>query len=262
VSENEKGLPGVDPYIPNAARIYNYFLGGKDNYAADRAAAEAVLAMAPEVRVAARENREFLVRSVGYLAREAGIRQFVDIGAGIPAERSVHEVAQETDPGARVAYVDNDAVVLSHARALLDRGQGTVVVEGDVREPEAILAALEPAELIDLDRPVGVILIAVLHFIGDSDDPAALVRRLLDRLPSGSHVVITHLSDGGVPDDPRIARTRELYQGGLHFRSRKEIEALFDGLELVEPGLVGVGEWRASEADGTSWWLAGVARKP
>ncbi|MGN9842787.1 SAM-dependent methyltransferase [Nonomuraea sp. H19] len=261
MSENEAGLPGVDPRVPNPARIYNYFLGGKDNFAADRAAAEAVLAMAPEVRVAARENREFLVRAVDYLTRGVGIRQFVDIGAGIPAERPVHEVAQAVDPDARVAYVDNDTIVLSHARALLDRGRGTAVVGGDVREPEAILEAPELAGLIDVGRPVAVILIAVLHFVPDSDDPAALVRRLADRLPSGSHVVITHLSDGGVPDDPRIAATRELYRGGLHFRPRKEIEALFDGLELVEPGLVGVGEWRRAGAGGTSWWLAGVARK-
>ncbi|WP_043618841.1 SAM-dependent methyltransferase [Nonomuraea candida] len=262
MSENEAGLPGVDSRTPNAARIYNYFLGGKDNFAADRAAAETVLSMAPEVRVAAMENREFLVRAVEYLAGDAGIRQFVDIGAGIPAERPVHEVAQLIDRDAKVAYVDNDPIVLTHSRALLGRRLGTAVVAGDVREPEAILAAPDLAGLIDLDRPVAVILIAVLHFVPGSDDPAGLVHRLLDRLPSGSHVVITHLSDGGVPDDPRIARTRALYNGGLHFRPRKEIEAFFDGLDLVAPGLVGVGQWRSEPAGGTSWWLGGVARKP
>ncbi|NUT42488.1 MAG: SAM-dependent methyltransferase [Thermoactinospora sp.] len=242
--------------------MYNYFLGGKDNFAADREAAEKVLAMAPEVRVAARENREFLVRAVEYLAAEAGIRQFVDIGAGIPAERSVHEVAERIDHRVKVAYVDNDETVLVHSRALLARARSTAVFAGDVREPEAIMDAPELAALFDPGRPVAVILIAVLHFVADSDDPAGLVRRLLDRLPPGSHVAITHLSDGGVPDDPRIARTRELYQGGLHFRSREAVEALFAGLEPVEPGVVGVGDWHGPGAEGAGWWLAGVARKP
>ncbi|MBB6553866.1 SAM-dependent methyltransferase [Nonomuraea rubra] len=218
--------------------------------------------MAPEVRAAAMENREFLIRAVEYLAGDAGVRQFVDIGAGIPAERPVHEVAQLIDPDARVAYVDNDPIVLVHSRALLGGRRGTAVVQGDAREPEAILEAPELAGLIDPGRPVAVILIAILHFVPDSDDPAGLVRRLLDRLPSGSHVVITHLSDGGVPDDPRIAKTRALYGGGLHFRSREAVEALFEGLELVEPGLVGVGQWRGTAGEGTSWWLGGVARKP
>ncbi|MEV0614347.1 SAM-dependent methyltransferase [Nonomuraea sp. NPDC050404] len=264
MSENESGLAGVDAKTPNAARIYNYFLGGKDNFAVDRAAAETVLSMAPEVRVAAMENREFLVRAVKYLVAEAGVSQFVDIGAGIPAERPVHEVAQAIDPGSRVAYVDNDSVVLTHSRALLGGRPGTAVVAGDARDPDAILSAPELNVLIDLDRPVAVILIAILHFVPDSDDPAGLVRRLLDRLPSGSHVVITHLSDGGVPDDPRIAQTRALYNGGLFFRSRKEIEGLFDGFEQVEPGVVGVGQWRRNLGadDATSWWLGGVARKP
>ncbi|SEF85702.1 S-adenosyl methyltransferase [Nonomuraea solani] len=256
--------PEIDRKVPNVARIYNYFLGGRDNFAADRTAAESVLSMAPEVRAAALENREFLVRAVDHVARAAGVRQFVDIGAGIPARRPVHQVAQRVDPAARVAYVDNDPVVLAHARALLGRGRGTTVVQGDVRCPEAILAAPGLAGLLDLSRPVAVVLIAVLHFVPDSDDPAGIVRRLLDRLPSGSHVVITHLSDGGVPGDPRIARVRQVYGGRLFFRSRAAIGALFDGLELVEPGLVGVADWRRSwsGAQGTSWWLAGVARKP
>jgi hypothetical protein len=262
MSDDEAGVPEVDARVPNAARIYNYFLGGKDNFAADRTAAEMVLSMAPQVRIAAMENRDFLTRAVGYLAKEAGIRQFVDIGAGIPAKRPVHEVARKVHRDARVAYVDNDTVVLVHARALLDRGLGTAVVAGDVREPEAILKSPELTKLIDLKVPVGVVLIAVLHFVPDSDDPAGLVRRLVDRLPSGSHVVITHLSDGGVPGDSRIARAQELYQGGLHFRSRAEIEALFGGLELVEPGLVGVSSWRRAAPEATSWWLAGVGRKP
>ncbi|TYB61879.1 SAM-dependent methyltransferase [Nonomuraea sp. PA05] len=259
---SETELPGVDSKTPNAARIYNYFLGGKDNFAADRDAAETVLAMAPEVRAAAMENREFLVRAVEYLVGEAGVRQFIDVGAGIPAERPVHEVAQRIDPNAKVAYVDNDSVVLVHSRALLGGRRGTLVVPGDAREPEAILDSPELALMIDLDQPVAVILIAILHFVPDSDDPAGLVRRLLDRLPSGSHVVITHLSDGGVPDDPRIAQTRALYNGGLYFRSRKEVEGLFEGLDMVEPGLVGVGQWRRTAGDETSWWLGGVARKP
>ncbi|MFC4116930.1 SAM-dependent methyltransferase [Nonomuraea zeae] len=262
MSDDEAGVPEIDPKIANAARIYNYFLGGKDNFAADRTAAKMVLSLAPEVRIAALENRDFLTRAVRFLAREAGIRQFIDIGAGIPAARPVHEVARKVHRDARVAYVDNDTVVLVHARALLGRSPGTAVVAGDVRAPEAILDAPELTKLIDLGLPVGVMLIAVLHFVPDADDPAALVRQLVDRLPSGSHVVITHLSDGGVPDDPRIAHVREVYQGGLFFRSRERIQALFDGLELVEPGLVGVNSWRRAGSREVSWWLAGIGRKP
>lgn len=263
----EKEFPGIDARTPNAARIYNYFLGGKDNFGVDRAAAEVVLAMAPEVRVAAMENRAFLVRAVEYLAGDADVRQFVDIGSGIPAARPVHEVAQAIEPGARVVYVDNDPVVLVHSRALLGGRRGTAVVAGDARAPEAILDAPALTRLLDLDQPVAVVLIAVLHFVSGSDEPAEIVRRLLDRLPSGSHVVITHLSDGGVPDDPRIERSRALYNGGLHFRSRKRIEALFDGLDLVDPGVVGVGQWRGTagggvNGGGASWWLGGVGRKP
>ncbi|NRQ31724.1 SAM-dependent methyltransferase [Nonomuraea sp. NN258] len=262
MSENEAGTLKVDPHLPNPARIYNYFLGGKDNFAADRAAAEQVLAMAPEVRAAVRENREFLVRAVRYLVGEAGIKQFVDIGAGIPAERPVHEVAQGVDPAARVAYVDNDTVVLVHARALLDRGRGTAVVDGDLRRPEDILDSPDLRRVIDLGEPVAVILIAVLHFVPDGDDPTGIVRRLMDRLPSGSHLVISHISDGGMPDDPRIVRTRELYQGALIFRPRERIESFFAGLERVGPGLVGVASWGGDGADETSWWLGGIARKP
>lgn len=262
MSDTEAAIPEIDPRTPNAARIYNFFLGGKDNFAADRAAAETVLAMAPEVRAAARENRRFLARAVDYLAGEAGIGQFIDIGTGIPAGRSVHEVAEQIDPYVKVAYVDNDETVLVHSRALLARGRSTAVFAGDVREPETIMDAPELAALFDLRRPVAVILIAVLHFVADSDDPAGLVRRLLDRLPPGSHVVITHVSDGGVPGDPRIERSREFYQGGLHFRPRAAVEGLFAGLELVEPGVVGVGDWRGPGVPGTGWWLAGVARKP
>ena len=253
---------GVNATVPNAARIYNYFAGGKDNFEVDRAAAEVVLSMAPEVRDAVRENRDFLVRAVEHLVKNEGIRQFIDIGAGIPTVRPVHEVAQAIDPTAAVAYIDNDTVVLVHARALLATNPATIVMDADVLDPEAILDAPELRALIDLTEPVAVLLIAILHFVPDHDDPAGLVRRLLDRLPSGSFVVITHLSDGGLPDDPRIAKTQALYGGGLYMRTYEAVETLFNGLDLTAPGLVGVSSWPTPITDNTSWWLGGMARKP
>ncbi|WP_235558055.1 SAM-dependent methyltransferase [Sphaerimonospora mesophila] len=260
---------GIDSHIPNAARMYNYFLGGKDNFPTDREAAERVLTIAPEARELARQNRAFLRRAVRYLVAEAGIRQFVDIGAGLPTQGNVHEVAAEVDPGTQVAYVDNDPVVLSHARALLSSTTNTIAVQGDLRDPEAILDDPELNSLIDFTEPVAILLVAVLHFISDSDKPDDLIGRLRDAVPRGSYLVLSHVTAEERPDTAHQAA--EVYRDAnmsVTLRSRERILGMFDGFELVEPGLVREDEWRpdqeplagsAGRATPT-WFLCGVGR--
>jgi O-methyltransferase involved in polyketide biosynthesis len=242
----ERGGPiaGVDTNVPNVARIYDYLLGGKDHYAADREAAERLLAAAPETLVTVRENRAFLRRAVRRLTR-AGIRQFVDIGAGLPTRPNVHEVAQEIDPGARVVYADIDPVVVTHGRALLASAPGVTVVQGDVRDPDAILDDPATRELIDLSEPVAVLLLAVLHFVTDEQDPAGVVRRVRARTAPGSALVFSHVtSEGNRPEAAGTARTvYDSSTASIALRSRPEIAALVDGFELEEPGLVYAPEW-------------------
>jgi SAM-dependent methyltransferase len=261
--------PGIDVHIPNAARMYNYFLGGKDNFAVDREAAERVLAVAPEARDLARQNRAFLRRAVTHLAAEAGIRQFVDIGTGLPTEGNVHEIAGQVDPGTRVVYVDNDPVVLGHARALLSNATNTVSIKGDLREPESIFDNPELLSLIDFSEPVAVLLLAVLHFLPDGDRPAELIARLRDTLPPGSYLVLSH-----VTADERAGAAQEgaaVYQkasSSVTLRARAQISGFFDGFELLDPGLVRLDEWRpdhdtamASRGfDLPTWFLCGVGR--
>ena len=242
-------VAGVDSSVPNVARIYDYLLGGKDHYAADREAAERLVAAAPEVLVTVRENRAFLRRAVRRLAR-AGIRQFIDIGSGLPTRPNVHEVAQEVDPGARVVYADNDPVVVTHGRALLALSPGVAVVEGDARDPDAILDDPATRELIDLSRPVAVLLLALLHFVPDEQDPAGVVRRLRERTAPGSALVFSHVtSEGNRPEAAGTARS--VYASStapLALRSRSRIAALLDGYELEEPGLVYAPEWWPDQA--------------
>ncbi|MEU8247460.1 SAM-dependent methyltransferase [Nonomuraea sp. NPDC048916] len=260
---------GFDPSTPNVARLYDYFLGGKDHFPADREAAEQILRVAPEVRAAARANRAFLERAVHELAA-AGVTQFLDLGTGLPTRRSVHEMAREVAPGARVVYVDRDPVVLVHGRAML-AGEGTAVVYGDVCKPGEILRSPEVLRTIDFGRPVAILLLAVMHFVSDADDPGRILATLREAVAPGSHLVISHAAS-----DARAAAVRkgvEVYQrttSPLSPRDRERVAAMFEGWELVEPGLVWLPQWRPAPADTidfadspeSSLALCGVGRKP
>jgi O-methyltransferase involved in polyketide biosynthesis len=258
---------GLDANTPNVARIYDYWLGGKDNFAADRATAEKLSEIVPEARAAARANREFLRRAVRFLA-EAGIRQFIDLGTGLPTQANVHEVAHQIVPGARVVYVDYDPVVVVHGQALLQSDDATAIVEADVREPEKILEHHELRAMIDLDEPVAVLMVGILHFITDAEDPYGIVARFREAMAPGSCVAVCH-----VTADPRPqaeAPVTEIYRqttAPMVPRSRDQVLRLFDGFDLVEPGLVYAPEWRpewtGEPADPvTSFVFAGVGRKP
>jgi hypothetical protein len=257
--------------LPHPARVYDFLLGGKDNFAADRAVAEASIQANPEVRASAVQNRAFLARAVRYLTAEAGIRQFLDIGAGLPTSPNVHEVAQGIAPESRVVYVDHDPIVLTHGRALLcSNPEGkTCYLDADLRDLEKILASKAVREVLDLSQPVGLLLLAVMHFVPDADQPYALAKRLVDWLPRGSYLVLSHLT----PDfDPETWATipAVLAKSGviMHVRSRAEVEPFFDGLEFIEPGLQVVSRWRpdADPADlpddAAVSVYGGVARKP
>jgi hypothetical protein len=257
---------------PHPARVYDYLLGGKDNFAADRAAAEAGLRANPNSRIPPRANRAFLGRAVRYLAGEAGISQFLDIGTGIPTSPNVHEVAQAVEPAARIVYVDNDPIVLTQARALLTAGpQGrTAYIDADLRDIDAILGSAELQRTLDLRRPVGLLLIAVMHFIPDEDDPWALAARLLAALPSGSYLALSHLT--GDFDPAAWAGVVEVYRRSgvtMKVRPRPDIERFFAGLDLVDPGVVSLPRWRPDPSDVGSppgdaavSVYGGVARKP
>jgi hypothetical protein len=261
--------PGVDTKRANVARVYDYWLGGSHNFLADQDVARAITAVEPKMREIARANRQFLGRAVRYLAA-AGIHQFLDIGSGIPTEGNVHEVAQHADPAARVVYADVDQVAIAHSKAILADNKNATIVEADLREPEKILASDEVRRLIDFGQPTGLLLMVVLHFIADADDPWRIVATLRDALAPGSYLVLGHATHEG---RPRVARASErVYNRSvstqLHLRSRAEIRRFFDGFELVDPGLVYVPLWRPdSPADvpgdpGQFGCLVGVARKP
>ncbi|GLZ14578.1 hypothetical protein Acsp04_48130 [Actinomadura sp. NBRC 104425] len=257
----------VDPSKPHPARMYDYFLDGKDNFEADRKAAEQVLRIAPEARLMALENRAFLGRAVRFLAA-AGIRQFLDIGTGLPTQGSTSEVAHEVAPDARIVYVDNDPMVLVHARALLaDRdAKSTVVVEGDVRDPDAILGHPDVRAVIDFDQPVAVLLVAILHFIRESEDPVGIVERFKRVMAPGSYLVISHGTHDFDPE--RSAEAVRPYANATApavGRSGAEIKRFFDGLEMVDPGLVQLPLWRPdgeppSHLD-VIWLYGGVGRR-
>jgi len=237
---------GFDITVPHPARIYDYLLGGKDNFAADRQAAQSVIDMVPELPVGARANRAFLGRAVRYAA-ECGIDQFLDIGTGIPGPGNTGTVARAVHPGARIAYVDFDPIVTTHSRALLagaDPGL-TAVVEADVRDPHAILGDARVRALLDFERPVAVVMVALLHFIADAEDPAAIVKAFTDAVPSGSMLLLTHATVGPTPERAKnIAKGWQNATSQLILRSVQEVRALMAGWELVEPGLVQVPHWR------------------
>lgn len=254
---------------PHTARVYDYFLGGKDNYDADREAGEAVKGQWPGAVVAARVNRDFMHRATRHLAR-SGITQFLDIGTGIPTAPNLHQVAQEVNPEVRVVYVDNDPLVLSHARALLTgtREGRTEYVQADVRTPEAILDAAALAQTLDLARPVALSLVALLHFVTDADDAHGIVRMLVDAVAPGSYLVLSHVT----PDfDPAaIESLTRIYHGAglpLQPRSRDEFAQFFEGLELLDPGVVPAPRWRPdgiappAGRDAEASLYAAVARK-
>ncbi len=239
----------IDTSVAHPARRYNYWLGGKDNFAADRASGDLIAAAWPSAPIGARENRKFLRRATRYLAAEAGIRQFLDIGTGLPTADNTHEVAQAIAPESKVVYVDNDPMVMVHARALLtSSAEGrTAYIEADLREPGRILSHEILPEVLDLSQPIGLMLVAVLHFIPGEGAAKPIVRELVEALPSGSYVVITNATKEFLT--PQFA---ELYdkmlatgQTDVWPRSAAEVSDLFEGLELVDPGLVSVGEWRA-----------------
>ncbi len=258
----------VDTRTPNVARMYDYFLGGKDNFAADRAAAEQIIALAPGVPAAARRNRAFLRRAVRFLVG-VGIRQFVDIGAGLPTQRNVHEIAHLLAPAASVVYVDNDPVVVCHGRALLAGSEKVNVVQGDLRRPDEIVAEPGLRAYIDFAEPVAIMLLALLHFIPDSAGPAAILARLREAMAPGSYLVVSH---GAVAPGAKAAANategKAVYErasAAVTPRSWEEIRAFFDGLELIEPGLVPVAQWRPdgpAVGVGDSLGYGGVARKP
>ena len=261
--------PGIDTGKANIARVYDYWLGGSNNFRADQDAARAMIAIEPNIRGIARANRAFLGRAVRFLATEAGIRQFIDIGSGIPTGRNVHEVAQEAAPGSRVVYADIDEVAVAHSRLLLEDNADTAVIQADVREPDSILTAPETQLLIDLSQPVGLLLVSVLHFLDSSDDPWQVMAHLRDALAPGSYLVLSHGTGEAKPDVAAAANTVYLSRvsaRGDH-RSRAEILRFFDGFELVDPGLVYLTQWRPDDpaeeaADASQYWLlAGVGRR-
>ncbi|MCG5219079.1 SAM-dependent methyltransferase [Streptosporangium sp. KLBMP 9127] len=254
----------IDLTKPNVARVYDYLLGGKDHFAVDRAAGDQIRKAMPGVQIGVEEQRAVLRRATRYLVGEAGLRQLLDIGTGLPTVNNVHDVAHSVDPGVRVTYVDNDPIVLSHARALLANDTATVVVGGDLRRPEELLDRAQLMDNLDLREPLGLILCGILHHIPDDDDPWAIVGELVAALPPGSHVFIQHLVD---PGGSLSEELRGLGRG--RYRHRDEIARFFTGLEMVEPGLVHVTDWRP-DPDTPSldydpallFAVAGLARKP
>ncbi|WP_067489607.1 SAM-dependent methyltransferase [Actinomadura hibisca] len=262
----ETAVAGVDTTTPNVARMYDFYLGGKDNYAADRAAAREVLKFAPHIPALARANRAFLRRAVRHLCA-AGVDQFLDIGAGLPTHGNVHEIAQAAAPGSRVVYVDNDPTVLVHGRALLEGEEDAKVVPGDVRDVPGLLADPTVRGLLDLSRPVAVLMVALLHCVADEDDPWAAVAELRDALPPGSHLVLSHICASDHVDPARAAA--DVYQRSrttMVLRERAAIERFMDGFELLDPGLAALDDWRpdggGKRDDLPAWILCGVGRKP
>ncbi|HEX6472833.1 MAG TPA: SAM-dependent methyltransferase [Streptosporangiaceae bacterium] len=250
---------GFDPNVPNIARIYDYMLGGKDNFAADREAAEQIVTAFPESQEGVRQNRVFLRQAVRYLADEAGVRQFLDLGAGLPTQQNVHEVARSAATDARVVYVDSDPVVCVHGRALLSGVDGVAMVEADLREPERIIADPAISELIDFGRPVAVMLVAVLHFLGD--EAYDIVGALRGALVPGSYLVITHMLDAEErhEDGSQVKEVYSRASAGLVPRTKDEIMRFFDGFELLDNDLFLPPEL-FDRFSGLGW--GAVARKP
>ncbi|MGW1618477.1 SAM-dependent methyltransferase [Streptomyces sp. NPDC002172] len=256
----------IDTSVPHSARIWNYWLGGKDNYPVDEAAGDAYTEVFPGIVTIARSSRAFLRRNIAYLVAEAGVRQFLDVGTGLPTAQNTHEVAQGLAPEARIVYVDNDPMVLAHARALLTSTEegATAYIDADVTDPERILEAA--ARTLDLGQPTALILSNILGHVADHEQARSIVGRLMAALPSGSYLSV---NDGSRGVDPVFEQAQDAYNNSgavpYNLRSIDEIAAFFDGLELVEPGVVSVTEWRPEDGSGGSEVVAehgGLARKP
>jgi hypothetical protein len=267
MGSEQRDIPGINTRVPHPARVYDYFLGGKDNFEADRAAAQAGIEAFPRTVESACASRAFLRRVVRFLTAEAGIRQFLDIGTGLPSGKNVHEVAQSLAPDARIVYADNDPIVLVHAQALL-RGnpEGTVAyLDADLRYPDKILE--EAARTLDFSQPIGLLLLGILHNVGDEYDPRGLVRRLVQAIPDGSYLAICHLTADIYPELADFARAlneRKL-DAPLVLRDHAQVTSYFDGLDLVEPGVVQLSKWRPQteyESGAAAALWGGVARKP
>ena len=270
---DEVAPPGIDITKPSIARVYDYMVGGKDHFAIDRVVAERSLDLMPDAKEAGRACRAYLGRVVRYLAGEAGIQQFLDIGSGLPTKTNVHQVAHELNPAARVVYVDNDPMVLAHGRALLADEETSTVIQADIREPEQILSHPVVAEYLDFTRPVGLLLLSILHHINDDEDPERIARVLRDALPSGSYLAIIHFWDPADEHPDVSAKTRDAERvfnenlGTGRWRTRKEIMAYLGDFELVEPGLVPLAEWRpvpdetSTQTNSYYTMIGGVARK-
>ncbi|GLY91815.1 SAM-dependent methyltransferase [Actinoallomurus iriomotensis] len=260
--------PEVDVERANVARIYDALLGGSHNFAVDRDVASALTAIEPSSREAARANRQFLGRAVRFLVK-SGIRQFLDIGSGVPTLGNVHEIAQSAAPDARVVYVDTDPVAIAHSKSILAGNDQATIVQADLREPDVILSHPDVNRLIDFDRPVGLLLVAVLHFITEEEHPGDLVRRLADALPPGSHLVISHATlDGRAPQvNEAIEKLYSRTSAPGRPRDHASVKAFFDGFEILEPGLVYLPQWRPEEGDlkferpEQAWGYAGVGLK-
>ncbi|GIH21763.1 hypothetical protein Aph01nite_00730 [Acrocarpospora phusangensis] len=263
----------IDPTIPHPARIYDYLLGGKDHFVSDREAAEQLLKVSPGTREGVRAHRAFLRRAVRHLTAEAGITQFLDIGTGIPTQGNTHEIAQNVNPYARVAYVDNDPIVLVHGRALLTGTETgmTTVIEADLREPDVILSHPGVRQVIDFSKPVGLILAGVLHFLTDDENPHRLVDYCKAAVPSGSHLLLSHITLDFAPKVQRQDLSKPYEKGTAPMvpRTHADVTRFFTGWELIEPGLVEVVDWHPDEDEyqepipgGHAWAYGGVAVKP
>ena len=259
-------LRGFDTSVPSPARMWNYWVGGKDNFAADREAADKIMAAMPSLPAIARSVRHFLIDIVQTLTVDYGIRQFLDIGTGLPTADNTHDVAQRAAPESRIVYADYDPVVLSHARALLTSSpEGlTDYIQADLRDTEKILAAAE--RTLDFSKPVAILLLAVLHFIQDEDDPYGIVQKLMDAVPSGSYLVIVHAPSDRDPEEMAEQARRYNASGAerMRPRSQEEILRFFRGLELIGPGVAPLSEWlpTGQAEPGSRKAVAGVARKP
>ncbi|MFF4834919.1 SAM-dependent methyltransferase [Streptomyces sp. NPDC001315] len=253
----------IDTSRPHPARIYDYLLGGKDNYEVDVQAGEKLAAAAPEVRIGLRANRAFLQRAVRYVVR-SGVRQILDVGTGLPTSPNVHEIAHAEAPDVRVAYVDNDPIVKAHADALLSGSGATSIVLADLRDPRTIVDHPDVRRVIDFDEPVALLLAAILHFLTDAENPQQIVATLRDALPAGSFLVLSHAT-GDFADRSEAQAIYHKATATLNLRSRTEVERFFDGFELVEPGLAQVPFWRPDspppERSGEIGFYGGVARK-
>jgi SAM-dependent methyltransferase len=268
MARQNRASDGVDTTTPNVARIYDYLLGGKDNFAADREAAKRLIEAIPDVAAIARDNRSFLGRVVRYLAIEGGIRQFLDLGRGLPTQANVHELAQGVAPDTRVVYVDNDPMVASHGRALLASGDQVGMVFGDLRDPAGILRHPDVLGLLDLAQPLAVLCTSTLHFIADEAEPHKIIAEYRDRLAPGSYLAITHgtLEDGPAGEGEKAEGVYRQASSQLHIRPLSDVLRFFDGFELVEPGLTWIAEWRPEPGTAPTGrqhsMRGGVGRKP